>query len=313
VAVLLLQIDQPDVETAASSMATAISETAAEMQGEVFRIRPWRYAVFVASASGRQASALAQRLRLTTRHRAESAATASIGIALWPLHGETPQELLDAAEQALLTAAAEGDAQSIAAHHGRRYAQPADVIRSIEALRALARLADHVCFNGLAHSEAVAHRAARIARILALPHEKLLAVQLAGELHEIGRLALPRTSAEAARNPDNARLTAAHAALGARIIQAAGLPVVAEIVASQYDRYDGTNSRRSLQGDAIPIGARILSVANAFETVLDGIGRGDAGRWAAIEELRDKSGTLFDPHVVRAVLGHLSNTEPRAG
>ncbi len=238
VAVLLLQIDQPDVETAAPSMATAISEAAEESRGEVFRIRPWRYAVFVANASGRQAAALAQRLRQVSRSREDSATTASVGIALWPLHGETPQELLDAAEQALLAAAAEGDAQSMAAHHGRRYAQPTDVLRSIEALRALARLADHVCFKGLAHSEAVAHRAARIARILALPHEELLAVQLAGELHEIGRLALPRTSAEAARNPDNARLTAAHAALGARIIQAAGLPVVAEIVASQYDRYD---------------------------------------------------------------------------
>ena len=186
-----------------------------------------------------------------------------------------------------LVAAEGGDAEEVARQRGRSRVVEADIFRKIEALRTLATLADQVCHGGLAHSHAVAQRATRIAVAMDLDRQAVLAVQLAGELHEIGSLFVGPATMTTGR-------TRSGCCSASRLIRMAGLQAAGDAVAAMHERIDGSGVPGHQRGDEIPIGARILAVANAFETVVDGLGRGDRGLDAAIRHLRDQSGKAFD-------------------
>jgi HD-GYP domain-containing protein (c-di-GMP phosphodiesterase class II) len=83
-----------------------------------------------------------------------------------------------------------------------------------------------------------------------------------------------------------------------------------------HERVDGTGVPHGVSGDAIPIGARILAVANAFETILDGLGRGDVGVDAALDHLRAQRSRAFDARIVDLAVQHVDQREtperPRA-
>jgi GGDEF domain-containing protein len=308
-AVLVLQIDQLN---AATDMALAVRigrlfASVGSAEGfDVFRMRPWRYAIVVPGGTLRHARALAQRLRLAVRQLDGASCTASVGIALAPAHGSTAGELVDAAEHAMnLVAADGGDAEDVASQPGRSRVVEADIYRKIEALRTLAGLADQVCHGGLAHSHAVAQRATRIAVAMDLDRQTVLAVQLAGELHEIGSLFV-------GGGEEEDRPNAVRVLLASRLIRMAGLHTASEAVAAMHERIDGSGVPGHEQGDAIPIGARILAVANAIETVLDGLGRGDRGLDSAIGHVRDQAGTSFDRKVAAIALAHARDARNQA-
>ncbi len=308
VALLVCQVDLRNAPTdmeLAGSAGRALLDVATGAQAAIFRMRPWRFAVLRPGASARDARLLAQRLCLAVRQLTDDrSCTASVGIALGSLHGATPVELVDAAEQAMNAAAESGgDTVNVATKRGRRYASSIDVHRRLDALRTLKCLTDQVCHGGLAHSEAVAQRAVRIAVAMGLDRRAVLSVQLAGELHEIGAL-LVRQEPPSPAAPADRRLDALAASLAGRAVTACGLAGAGEIIANMHERVDGTGVPRGVAGDAIPLGARILAVANAFETILDGLGRGDTGVDAAVDHLRLQAGRAFDARVVRHALQH---------
>lgn len=309
-AVLMLQIDQRNAATdmdLAVRIGRMIAAAGSADNMDVFRMRPWRYAVVLPGGTLREARLLAQRLRLAVRRLPDAACTASVGIGLSPLHGTSACELIDAAEHAMNLVAAEGgDAEEVARHRGRRRVVEADSFRKIEALRTLATLADQVCHDGLAHSHAVAQRATRIAVAMDLDGQAVLAVQLAGELHEIGSLFV-------GTGEQDGRPNAVRALLAGRLIRMAGLQTAGHAVAAMHERIDGSGVPGDQRGDDIPVGARILAVANAFETVVDGLGRGDRGLDAAVRHLRDQSGKSFDREITAIALAHATETKMAAG
>jgi response regulator RpfG family c-di-GMP phosphodiesterase len=166
-----------------------------------------------------------------------------------------------------------------------------DVFQRVEALRTLKRLADQACHSGLAHSDAVAERAVRIATSMQLDHDAVLAIQLAGELHEIGTLL----------GADEELCEAAMVALAGTMIRACGLPEAATIVESMYEQFDGSWIPLGRAGEKIPIGSRILAVADDLETALEGRS-GDEAIEAAVMRLEAQSGGAFDPRVVQVAL-----------
>ena len=224
------------------------------------------------AATLRDARLLAQRLRLAVRQlRRTRRAPRRSASRSSPAHGSSACELIDAAEHAMNLVAAEGgDAEEVARQRGRSRVVEADIFRKIEALRTLATLADQVCHGGLAHSHAVAQRATRIAVAMDLDRQAVLAVQLAGELHEIGSLFVGTGEQDDRPNAVRALLAEPADQDG----RSAGR--------RRRRRRDARADRRVGRpgppaGDEIPVGARILAVANAFETVVDGLGRGDRG------------------------------------
>jgi GGDEF domain-containing protein len=303
-AVLMLQIDQLNSATdmnLAARVGRVFAATGGDEGFDVFRMRPWRYALIVPGGTLGEARSLAQRLRLAARQIDGATCTASVGVALAPVHGSTACELVDAAEHAMnIAAAGGGDADEVARQRGRSRVVEADIYRKIEALRTLGSLADQVCHDGLAHSHAVAQRATRIAVAMDLDRQSVLAVALAGELHEIGSLFV-------GSGEEDDRPNAVRALLASRLIRMAGLRTASEAVAAMHERVDGTGVPGHQAGADIPIGARILAVANAFETVLDGLGRGDRGVDAAIRHMRDETGKSFDRKVAAIALAQASD------
>ncbi len=139
------------------------------------------------------------------------------------------------------------------------------------------------------HAVAVSDRADAIARRLGLDQNERETVRLAAELHECGQLMLP---AGAGRSS-----SAEIAAAGERIIAAApALAHAARIVGTIHERWDGTGLPNGLAGEAIPLAARIVAVADAYETLTTAA----IFHAQAIEEIQSASGTRFDPVVVEA-------------
>jgi response regulator RpfG family c-di-GMP phosphodiesterase len=204
-----------------------------------------------------------------------------------------------------LVAAEGGDAEEPARRHGRSRAGEADLVRRIESLRTLATLADELCHGGLAHSHAVAQRATRIAIGMGVDEQTVRAVQLSGELHEIGSLFVGPG--------DEADGPIAGTLLSSRLLRMAGLQDAGDVVAAMYERIDGSGGPGRRTGDDIPVGARILAVADAFETIVDGLEPGDRGVDAAVRHLCDQSGKAFDPRVVAVALAQATDTRNLAG
>jgi HD-GYP domain-containing protein (c-di-GMP phosphodiesterase class II) len=139
----------------------------------------------------------------------------------------------------------------------------------------------------------VATFAERIAARLGLKGREVAGLKLASLLHDVGRVA----EAEEDEDPEDALQNAAERA--ARFALTSAGPEVAEAVQHQYERWDGEGPD-GIAADAIPLGARIIAVADAIdiwmrpdpeETPLSGA--------AVVERLESESGTRFDPVVTK--------------
>ncbi|MEY2442073.1 MAG: hypothetical protein QOJ46_1499, partial [bacterium] len=182
-------------------------------------------------------------------------------------------------------------------HGGRASAgrQSRDVL-----LRALAErtpeLGDHV--------RDTAALAGAVAARLGLAREDIEQVRHAAELHDVGKVAIPD---EILHKPGP--LSAAewafmrrHTIIGERIVNAApALARVAPMVRSSHERWDGGGYPDGLSGDAIPLGARIVAVCDAFDAMTtDRTYRSAVAPQEALAELRRCAGAQFDPGVVEA-------------
>jgi GGDEF domain-containing protein len=269
------------------------------------RLRPWEFAVLLPDVSRRDASLVAARLRwsLRTEGGAGHQLTASVGIALIPFHATTPDVALATAAKALDEARVVGDCEVVA----QVAAPPSSRVQRsgalLEMLVTQADLIDHIFFDDRPHSEAVAQRARDLAIRMRSPNDLTEYVTLAGKLHEVGRALLsPHLFTTRSPTPDERRLAKTHVVLGARLVANSGFPRAAECIASMHEHWDGSGEPRRLAGAAIPVGSRILAVANTFEVVLNGLGRGDSGHEAAIAAVTAESGRALDPSIVDALL-----------
>jgi HD-GYP domain-containing protein (c-di-GMP phosphodiesterase class II) len=149
-----------------------------------------------------------------------------------------------------------------------------------------------------------------IARELGLPAERIERIRLAGLLHDIGKLGVPD---EILRKPG--RLSEAefteirkHPELGARILAGANLDDISGWVLAHHERPDGAGYPFGLSAEQIPLEARILAVADAFEAMTaDRVYRAGMPHDAAVEELRRCCASQFDETVVRAFLRRLGS------
>ena len=158
--------------------------------------------------------------------------------------------------------------------------------------------------NSMGHLDCVQQCALGIARILALGEEDTAALRAACLLHNIGRLGVPEhiLHKSGTLTPEEQEKLRAHPVLGARIIASIPFPwPVVPLIRHHAEHWDGSGYPDSLRGDAIPLGARILAVANAYSALL----RPRPYRSAyspdeAIAEIEARAGTQFDPGVLAA-------------
>jgi diguanylate cyclase (GGDEF)-like protein len=148
----------------------------------------------------------------------------------------------------------------------------------------------------------IAHLSAAVAAALGLDEHQVDRVRLAAELHDVGMAAIPDAILSKPGPLDEAELEVMrrHALIGERILLAApSLANSAELVRATHERVDGRGYPDGLEADAIPIGARVIAVCDAYSALIsDRPYRGALSVPAALAELRRCSGTQFDPTVV---------------
>jgi putative nucleotidyltransferase with HDIG domain len=194
-------------------------------------------------------------------------------------------------------------------------AHAADAEQAIERVIAMAREIDVRECGTAQHSQVVARYAELTARELGLPDEVVEDVRLAGLLHDVGKSGVADAIVSKPASLSDAEWMAMryHPELGASLLNEAGLDDVREWILCHHERPDGEGYPRGLQGDEIPLEARILAVADSYEAMTnDRVYRRSIGRWRARDELRRNAGTQFDGAVVAAFLRVLERDDAAA-
>lgn len=163
------------------------------------------------------------------------------------------------------------------------------------------------------HSDNVMRYATAIAEDMGLPREEIQNLRYAALLHDIGvSVGLEdRLNQIVALGPEERLELLEHPLEGARLIgRVASLVRVAQIVKHHHERFDGFGYPEGLQGEAIPLGSRILAVANAYDAMISYRPyRQSLSPIRAVAELRKESGRQFDPTVVNAFLNALDRLD----
>jgi len=248
--------------------------------------------------------------------------TVSAGVATSPAHAADRDELIRLADSALYWAKEYGKNRVRAYRPDvielaelKRLASGPDRAARFRAAASLARAVDARDVYTGSHSQRVADLAARTARRLGLPDEEVELTRLAASLHDLGKLAIPE---EILRKPgpltDPERMVLErHPQIGFRMLESLGVDPVADWVLHHHERWDGSGYPDGLPGDQIPLGARIIFVADAYDAMTsERVYRGRVAPDQAIAELRRCAGSQFDPGIVNALADELDEfVEPR--
>jgi response regulator RpfG family c-di-GMP phosphodiesterase len=173
-----------------------------------------------------------------------------------------------------------------------------------KAIKALAAAIDAKSHYTGCHSARMAELCLAIGRDMAFTSETLNTLELAAHIHDVGKIGTPDSVlSKAGKLSDDEWVDILkHPGMGADFLAGIDeLAEVASIVRHHHEHVDGSGYPDGLKGDAIPLLARVLSAADAFEAMTsDRPYRAAISPQEALSELRRNSGTQFDPDVVQA-------------
>jgi len=289
------------------------------------RVGGEQFALILPDTEPHDALAIAERLRSELREEFAKDSvpiTISFGVVSYPQHGETAASLLRVADEAMHAAKANGRDMTVLYSHTLREATRRDgQSRDIHEERFLAVILDlaetvDLRFSGSArHSETVGRYAEMMARELGLSEQRTARVQLAGRLHDIGKVGVPDSilAKPAKLSDDEFDVIKRHPDLGAQILEHPSLADVRRWVGAHHERPDGRGYPLGIAGEAIDLEARILAVADAYEAMTsDRAYSPSLGHEAARAELERCAGAQFDPRVVEALLAVLTRDTEHA-
>ncbi len=232
--------------------------------------------------------------------------TLSAGLAGFPLHAASAEELLKRADDALQLAK-QRERDSVQVYHSLlqefRESNLADksLLDTVQTLLMVINAKDRYTYG---HSERVVLYATLIAEEMGLPPEELRVLKYAAFLHDIGKIEISREVLlkEGPLTEKEKKIMKLHTLFGVHIIEPLhNLRGLVPIVRHHHERFDGTGYPDGLQGEDIPLGARILAVADSFDAMRSNRPYRRAMSFeSAVEEISRCSGSQFDPAVVEA-------------
>ena len=166
------------------------------------------------------------------------------------------------------------------------------------------------------HADRVSRIAGAIARQMDLGEAEIESIELAGLLHDIGKIGVEdRILMKPMRlDDDEQELMRRHPVYGASILEpSAALRPLVQMVLHHHENFDGSGYPEGLRGEGIPLGSRIIIVADAYEAMTsDRIYRKAIGHDKAVEQLNKYKGVQFDPKIVRSLEQLLAKRGPDA-
>jgi len=230
--------------------------------------------------------------------------TISVGIACCPDDSSTVAELIKRADAAMYSAKRNAK-NNVEVWHSAFKELRADwpddsLLYTVGGFLSIVSDKDRYTYG---HSEKVALYTAQLARWAGLPEEEVKRIKLAAYLHDLGKVDVPAgiltkpgplTAAERS-------LCQAHAVTGARIVgQVEELLPVVPIIRHHHERYDGKGYPDGLYGTHIPLGARIIAIADSFDAMIsERPYRRPRSVVEALAELEREAGRQFDPGLAR--------------
>ena len=297
-----------------------LSQVAARLRqgGEAFRLGGDEFAVLLPGQDERTGLAIATSIVERIGGLAVDPVgevTVSAGLATYPYQGVGRDELIRFADSALYWAKEHGKNRVrvwrpdvVELSELKRLAAGPDRAARYRAAASLAKAVDARDVYTGSHSERVAELAARIAARLGADMETIELTRLAASLHDLGKLAIPE---EILRKPgeltESERLVLErHPHIGYRMLESLGVDPVAQWVLHHHERWDGGGYPDGLPGEEIPLGARIIFVADAYDAMTsDRVYRARLSEEDAMIELVRCAGSQFDPDVVSALAAEL--------
>jgi cyclic di-GMP phosphodiesterase len=176
----------------------------------------------------------------------------------------------------------------------------------LEILHRLAVAAEYRDDESGEHGERVGRTSALIAQQLGMPRDHVELIRFAAPLHDIGKLGVPDAVLRKREEltTEEFELVKRHVTIGKLLLGGTDLPILRlaeEIAVYHHEWWDGTGYAEHLAGDEIPVEARIVAVADAFDALThERPFKGALSARDALDEIRRLAGRQFDPMVVRA-------------
>lgn len=238
--------------------------------------------------------------------------TISAGYSIYPELAKTKDELIMQADSALY------QAKNMGRNNVQLYR---DVFEDIKyffdsdeklfgGLRALLGTVSAKDKYTLGHSERVMDYAVMIAKAMSLSEERIRLIKIAALLHDIGKVEIPESvlNKSGPLTADDTYLLHKHPDYSVDILEPlAGIENLIDSIKYHHERFDGKGYPSGIKGNNIPLEARILCVADSFDAMLsDRPYRKGMKIDEVLEELKNNSGTQFDPSAVQAFLSVLN-------
>jgi diguanylate cyclase (GGDEF)-like protein len=276
-----------------------------------FRYGGEEFAVILPEARLDDAFKVAERIRKTIESRSSSRSmpiTVSLGVANWPNDGVMKEEIIGRADSALYKAKQMGRNRTCLSSEvvkmgtelieNELEAQP----KALSIIYALAATVDAKDSYTYGHSRKVSEYAVMMGEAMKMPPDRISILRAAGLLHDIGKVGVPDSilTKKSALTADEWNPVRNHPKLGVEILKHV-IDLVNCLPAIQYhhERYDGNGYPSGLKTASIPLEARILAIADAYDAMTSPRPyRSQLALEDALLELKRCAGTQFDPDLV---------------